>query len=112
MGKNRANCDGCGSRWDNKQTAPVGSFEPNEFRLHDTAGNILEWVEDCVHNDYNNAPDDGRAWGEENGGDCGLRVVRGGSWILDPEGLRSSYRNWSDPVFRVFIGFRLAQDIE
>jgi formylglycine-generating enzyme required for sulfatase activity len=28
MGSGQANCDGCGSRWDKKQTAPVGSFEP------------------------------------------------------------------------------------
>ena len=28
IGKNSANCDGCGSHWDNKQTAPVGSFQP------------------------------------------------------------------------------------
>ena len=26
IGENRANCDGCGSEWDNRQTAPVGSF--------------------------------------------------------------------------------------
>jgi formylglycine-generating enzyme required for sulfatase activity len=39
-----ANCIGCGSRWDNKQTAPVGSFKPNPFGLYDTAGNVLEWV--------------------------------------------------------------------
>ena len=33
IGRNNANCDGCGSRWDNKQTAPVGSFKPNAFGL-------------------------------------------------------------------------------
>jgi hypothetical protein len=33
--KNRANCDGCGSRWDNKQTAPVGSFASNPWGLYD-----------------------------------------------------------------------------
>ena len=33
LGRNNANCDGCGSRWDDKQTAPVGSFKPNAFGL-------------------------------------------------------------------------------
>ena len=37
-GKGNANCDGCGSEWDNRSTAPVGSFKANDFGLYDTAG--------------------------------------------------------------------------
>src|SRR5262249_35325563 len=29
LGMGHANCDGCGSPWDLKQTAPAGSFKPN-----------------------------------------------------------------------------------
>jgi formylglycine-generating enzyme required for sulfatase activity len=46
IGKNNANCDGCGSQWDNEQTAPVGSFAPNSFGLYDMVGNVWQWVED------------------------------------------------------------------
>ena len=76
IGKNNANCDGCGSQWDNKQTAPVGSFAPNGFGLYDMVGNVWEWTEDCYHDSYDGAPADGSAW---TGGDCSS-VSRGGSW--------------------------------
>jgi formylglycine-generating enzyme required for sulfatase activity len=32
-------CAGCGSQWDNRQTA-VGSFDPNKFGLYDMVGNV------------------------------------------------------------------------
>ena len=80
-GKALANCADCGSQWDLKQTAPVGQFAANAWGLRDMHGNVFEWVEDCFHGNYDNAPDDGRAWREENGGDCTCRVLRGGSWF-------------------------------
>ncbi len=90
VGKGNANCNGCGSQWDNKQTAPVGSFKPNAFGLYDMAGNVSEWVEDVWHADYKGAPTDGSAWIQ--GGDASCRVVRGGSWVNDPQYLRAASR--------------------
>jgi formylglycine-generating enzyme required for sulfatase activity len=110
IGRDRANCSGCGSQWEANQTVPVGSFEPNGFGLHDMLGNVWEWVEDCWHGNYQGAPADGSAWTE--GGNCGRRVVRGGSWGDGPRGVRSARRRGNSASFRDhFIGFRLAQDL-
>ena len=86
---NKANCDGCGSQWDEQSPAPVGSFEANAFGVFDTAGNVWEWVEDCYHDSYEGAPDDGSAWTNET---CWSRVLRGGSWGNSPKVIRSAYR--------------------
>ena len=61
IGKGNANCNGCGSQWDNRETSPVGSFKPNKFGLYDMAGNVYQWVQDCYHDDYDGAPTDGSA---------------------------------------------------
>lgn len=91
-GKGIANCVGCGSEWDDRQTAPVGSFPANTWGLDDMHGNVWEWVWDCMHPDYAGAPDNGQAWGSENGGDCEGRILRGGSWADDQGGVRSAVR--------------------
>ena len=105
IGSNRANCTNCGSQWDNKQTAPVGSFKPNPFGLFDTVGNVWEWVADCYHVIYQNAPADGSIWQAEN---CKEGVVRGGSWSYSQVNARAAYRLPSHPGNRLSsFGFRL-----
>ena len=107
VGRNRANCDGCGSRWDGKQTAPVGSFAANGFGLHDVHGNVWEWVQDCWNDSYAGAPADGSAWEQ---GDCNIRVLRGGSWDYNPWSLRSADRYWITTGSRYsLVGFRVAR---
>ncbi len=96
------------SRWSGVTTAPVRKFQANPFGLHDMHGNVWEWVEDCWHTSYDAAPNDGAAWGEENDGACGFRVVRGGSWGGDSQYARSAYRHRSGPDYRGYgLGFRV-----
>lgn len=76
------------------------------------SGNVWEWIEDCWHENYTGAPTDGAAWLEAGGGNCGQRMVRGGSWPDAPEIVRASSRSWIYAGGRNgIIGFRLAQDL-
>ncbi len=110
IGRNRTNCDGCGSEWDDSKPAPVGAFSPNPFGLHDMLGNVWEWLEDCWHDDYDGAPADGSAWLSDDGGPRG---VRGGSWAVDPEHLRSALRYGASPEDQLdSLGFRLVRDFD
>jgi formylglycine-generating enzyme required for sulfatase activity len=109
IGKNNANCAGCGSKWDNRQPAPVGSFALNRFGLYDMHGNVFQWVEDCYHDSYKGAPSDGSAWTEV---DCTHRVARGGQWDGSPRDLRSASRYNLTPDDRdSVLGFRIARTL-
>ena len=86
-------------------THPVGEKLPNAFGLHDMSGNVWERTEDCWNENYNGAPTDGSAW---TAGICSLRVVRGGSWINDPQFLRAANRLRNPASIRYFnLGFRV-----
>ena len=90
-------------------TVPVGSFQRNQFGLYDMSGNVQEWVEDCWHDNYQRAPVDGSAW---SGGDCGLRVLRGGSFGHTPAWVRSATRDRYGAATRyTYNGFRLARTL-
>ena len=109
VGSGRANCESCGSRWDDRRTAPVGSFSANAFGVHDLHGNVAEWVEDCYESDYSKAPSDGTAFSRAN---CPKRVLRGGAWNDKPRYLRSANRSRSDPSTRApGFGFRVVRSL-
>ncbi len=98
----RANCRyGCKSLWAsffNNKTLPVGSFPPNDFGIHDTAGNVSEWVSDCA--DKTPAPA------------CLKRAVRGGSFTSEVESITAySQVAITASKSRKSIGLRLAQEI-
>jgi len=104
IGRNNANCFDCGSRWDNKQTAPVGSFKPNAFGLHDMLGNVWEWTCSAYKKSYDGS-EQKFTFPAHN------YSLRGGSWNFKPWLVRAANRSAATRAFRNdFIGFRLARD--
>ncbi len=92
-----------------KYTAPAGIFKANGFGLHDMQGNVWEWTEDCWNESYAGAPTIGKAWLS---GNCGARVLRGGSWDVFPGVVRAASRFGSDSGSRSNDdGFRIARTL-
>ena len=92
-----------------EETMAVDSFQPNPWGLYQVHGNVWEWAEDCWNGSYSGAPTDGSAW---TSGDCGPRVLRGGSWSLDPEYLRSAFRgNRKTSPATTTVGLRVARTL-
>ena len=83
--------------------APVGSFAPNRWGVHDAHGNVGEWVQDC----YASAPLDGKASED----DCEVRVLRGGRWDSGPQRIRAASRRLSRVGRRSYHGLRVVRTI-
>lgn len=114
-GKAMAACRGCGSEWDARSIAPAASFGPNAWGLHDTSGNVWEWVADYYCADFSRSPADGTPRATD---DCAqkdgdnLRVLRGGSSFYEPRFMRSAARLRNFNTFRNFsVGFRVARTL-
>lgn len=109
IGKNNANCKGCGSRWDGLMTAPVGSFAPNNYGLHDMIGNVYEWCLDARHDNYMSAPADGSPWMKD--GEDNFHITRGGSWMQSIMEMPTYRRCWDNTESRVNeLGFRVLME--
>ena len=109
-GRGQANCDGCRCVNCGDRTSPAGSFPQNPFGLHEMYGNALEWVQDCWHDSYREAPADGTARETDA---CTARVARGGAWDHKPKQLRAAAR-WGIHVTRDYrgLGFRVARTLD
>lgn len=77
-----------------QRTVPVYRFDPNPWGLHQVHGNVWEWCED------------------KHDASSSSRVLRGGSWFSNPDGLRSADRSNDHPDYRDNgIGFRVARTL-
>ena len=85
-------------------TAPVGSFQPNGFGIHDILGNAWEWVDGCWHDTCARIISDT--------GDCYFRVMRGGGWNSEPDHVRVALRIREDQDVRDKVsGFRVVRTL-
>jgi formylglycine-generating enzyme required for sulfatase activity len=93
------------ANYDSSGTKPVGSYAPNALGLHDMAGNVWEWVAD-----WHGAYSSGEQKNPKGPSSGARRVVRGGSWLGDPDYVRASFRDRAVPSFRTYAGgFRCVQ---
>jgi len=104
----KASCKGCGEPVSVQNPPTADAYPPNPFGLYGMGGGVAEWVADCWHRDYQDAPHDGSAaWDAP---DCRERVLRGGSWMADANYLRPSSRDTYDASVRYPThGFRIAR---
>ena len=111
MATGKANCKDCGPPWQIDEPADAGSFAPNPYGLHDMNGSVWEWVQDCWHNSFSQAPGDAVPW--EDQPTCEARVVRGGAWRDSAPFMVASTRASADPAARNSQhGFRVAREVD
>ncbi len=91
-----------------QKTVEVGQFSANAWGLYDMHGNVWEWTGSGYDEKYGGA--ELRIVSDPNAG--GPRVLRGGSWDVEPLGLRSAARVGGGPRdWYGLVGFRLARTL-
>lgn len=110
MSVGKANCKDCGPPWRADTPGKAGSFAANPWGLYDVNGSVWEWVSDCWHNSFKDAPSDAKAWEAPN---CSVRVIRGGSWREGAAYMVSSSRfKYDASVRHAQNGFRVARNLK
>ena len=88
----------------------VGKKKPNAWGLYDMMGNVWEWVEDWLSNEYyKNSP----VKNPKGPARQSFRVIRGASWMIDEQYTRVTTRHggMSDPTLSYWVGVRCAKSL-
>ena len=104
------------------ETTPVGDYPPNDYGVHDIAGNVWEWCLDGYEADfYANSPRQNPTAGANTVAEIvnnfenivDFRVLRGGGWNSEPEWLRAANRHGTSPTYAGIgaLGFRCAKSV-
>ncbi|MCB9304020.1 MAG: formylglycine-generating enzyme family protein [Lewinellaceae bacterium] len=91
------------------ETKAVGLKKPNELGLYDMSGNVFEWCQDWVSDDYHEqCHKQGVVENPQGPAKGSDRVLRGGSWLFNARDCRCPHRILVNPEFRGYdTGFRL-----
>ena len=101
---------GSGPRSSDQHTHPIGTKQPNALGIYDMLGNVGEWCEDWYGYDYYKSSPRDDPKGPTTGNN---RVVRGGSYAEDINGVRSAYRGRLPQVASApTVGFRVAANLK
>ena len=91
-------------------TAPVASFAPDAFGVHDVSGNIWEWCSDWFDPQYYACSPATDPKGPDHGQ---RKILKGGNFFCIREELRISERHHKKPTDEaVYTGFRCAADAD
>jgi serine/threonine-protein kinase PpkA len=105
----RRYCDSDFIGFFSSKTAPVGSFNRNEFGTYDMAGNVAEWVADCYRDNYQDADSSASAHQPQ---ECAERVIRGGSLKSDAADTNTyARRHHPQHTYHEDVGFRLVAEL-
>jgi formylglycine-generating enzyme required for sulfatase activity/tRNA A-37 threonylcarbamoyl transferase component Bud32 len=94
----------------NERAWPVGTLMPNDFGLFDVYGNVVEWCQDIMADDYDQSP--GKNDLDRIVDVSHERVQKGGAFSQIGAGTRSASRSWTMPDIKSSrTGFRIARTI-